>query len=373
MQTKLPNWILFTFCLINFSFYAQVGIGTINPDPSSMLDISATNKGLLIPRVNLSAIDNNRINGTDLNAEGLLIYNINANLADGTGYYFWNGSSWNSVGASASTAGWSLTGNTASATDFLGTLNDQALNFRVNNIEVGSIKTNNSLYFGRGASASGSNATAIGANASAPNDNTLILGNNVNVGIGTSDPQAKLHVTTSLRYADGTEDNGRVLTSDAAGNASWKTLHKAYGSLGRTSRLDITEQNNRDSNAVVNFNSTEGVALNTIANTTANYIEVSITGVYRISYSCSIQFRDSADRRMSFFVSKNGTALGNVVFHTMSSVGSTNSGEYDNAARSTLVNLQNGDRIYLNYRAWDGGSFTLVDYECGINVELINT
>ena len=35
---------------------AQVGIGTLNPDPSAMMDIRPTgnNKGVLIPRVTLS-------------------------------------------------------------------------------------------------------------------------------------------------------------------------------------------------------------------------------------------------------------------------------------------------------------------------------
>src|SRR5690606_16584069 len=41
------------------------------------------------------------------------------------------------------------------------------------------------------------NATAIGANALATQSNTLILGNNANVGIGTSTPNATLDVLNS--------------------------------------------------------------------------------------------------------------------------------------------------------------------------------
>ncbi|WP_312297936.1 hypothetical protein [Chryseobacterium sp.] len=61
-----------------------------------MLDVSASNMGILVPRVNLVS------NTLDLNADGdnnvrnqpqgLLVYNIGTVL--GKGYYFWNGSEW---------------------------------------------------------------------------------------------------------------------------------------------------------------------------------------------------------------------------------------------------------------------------------------
>ncbi|MBX3101503.1 MAG: tail fiber domain-containing protein [Bacteroidetes bacterium] len=44
-----------------------------------------------------------------------------------------------------------------------------------------------------------------------------------NVGIGTNAPSAKLHVIGNLRLEDGTQAAGRVLTSDASGNAAWQT------------------------------------------------------------------------------------------------------------------------------------------------------
>ena len=50
--------------------------------------------------------------------------------------------------------------------------------------------------------------------------------NNGNVGIGTNSPTTTLHVrsTTSpaLRIVDGNQGNGKILTSDASGNATWQ-------------------------------------------------------------------------------------------------------------------------------------------------------
>lgn len=43
--------ILVTLLLLSIKIIAQVGIGTSNPNPSSVLDIVSTNKGLLPPRV----------------------------------------------------------------------------------------------------------------------------------------------------------------------------------------------------------------------------------------------------------------------------------------------------------------------------------
>jgi hypothetical protein len=54
------------------------------------------------------------------------------------------------------------------------------------------------------------------------------IGGNVGIHTGTAAPTAALHVSLSLRYQDGNEGAGKVLTSDASGNASWQ----AFGSGG---------------------------------------------------------------------------------------------------------------------------------------------
>lgn len=83
--------------------FAQTGIGTTTPDASAKLDVSATNKGFLPPRIALTGTnDNTTIKnsaGTSITpAAGLLIYNTATSTTDPykvvPGYYYYNGTSW---------------------------------------------------------------------------------------------------------------------------------------------------------------------------------------------------------------------------------------------------------------------------------------
>jgi hypothetical protein len=93
--------------LLGFVGTAQTGIGTTTPDASAKLDVSATNKGLLPPRVTLtSGSDTTTIANP---ATGLLVYNTGNNVALQAGYYYWNGTSWATIatalGSSQNSAG----------------------------------------------------------------------------------------------------------------------------------------------------------------------------------------------------------------------------------------------------------------------------
>jgi hypothetical protein len=66
--------------LSTFSF-AQVGIGTNTPNSSAALDLNSSNKGFLLPRVNLtSTTDATTIISP---ASGLLVYNTNTSIGEG--------------------------------------------------------------------------------------------------------------------------------------------------------------------------------------------------------------------------------------------------------------------------------------------------
>jgi hypothetical protein len=85
---------IFLIFLFGKSF-AQTGIGTTNPHASAKLDVSATNKGFLPPRVTLtSGTDNSTISSP---ATGLLVYNTGNNVGLAAGYYYWNGGAWATI------------------------------------------------------------------------------------------------------------------------------------------------------------------------------------------------------------------------------------------------------------------------------------
>ncbi|MDR0195570.1 MAG: hypothetical protein LBI73_10650, partial [Myroides sp.] len=71
---------------------AQVGVGTKKPADATMLDITATDKGVLLPRVNLlSLTDTTTIKGKLV--ESILVYNIgSSNLK--SGFYYWFENKW---------------------------------------------------------------------------------------------------------------------------------------------------------------------------------------------------------------------------------------------------------------------------------------
>jgi hypothetical protein len=87
--------LLIVLFFISYSSFAQTGIGTTTPDASAKLDVSASNKGFLPPRVTLTGrTDNSTIPNS---ATGLLVYNTGSNPNLVAGYYYWNGSSWATI------------------------------------------------------------------------------------------------------------------------------------------------------------------------------------------------------------------------------------------------------------------------------------
>ncbi|KAF2082639.1 tail fiber domain-containing protein [Flavobacterium sharifuzzamanii] len=92
---------IFTLFLISTSFatYSQVGIGTKTPNNATQLEITADNRGILIPRVSLqSSTDDVTI--TNGNVNSLLVFNTST-IADITpGYYYWYIDKWKKIASS---------------------------------------------------------------------------------------------------------------------------------------------------------------------------------------------------------------------------------------------------------------------------------
>lgn len=105
---------------------------------SAMLDISSTSRGLLIPRVALTAT--NAAGPITAPATSLMVYNTaTAGISPNNvipGHYYWDGTAWNRL-ATGNGTGWLTTGNagTSAATNFIGTTDAIDWVIRTNNTE----------------------------------------------------------------------------------------------------------------------------------------------------------------------------------------------------------------------------------------------
>ena len=110
---------------IGTGLHAQVAISSTGtaPNPKAMLEVIATNKGFLAPRV--TAAQRGSMTGM---VAGLIVYQTDGAV----GYYYYD-TAWRLVSASRS---WSLGGNNdITAADFLGTVNNYDLNFRTQGLQ----------------------------------------------------------------------------------------------------------------------------------------------------------------------------------------------------------------------------------------------
>lgn len=133
---------------------AQVGVGTTTPDASAALEVRAANKGLLIPQVSLTALTDGTTIPTP--ATGLLVFNRNAAVSGGVGFYYNAGTpaapSWARLSTGSAPAGnsWGLTGNAAtdSTVNYLGTNDAKPMRLGVNGQEKARLHTNGALWLG---------------------------------------------------------------------------------------------------------------------------------------------------------------------------------------------------------------------------------
>src|SRR5260221_10631778 len=78
--------------------YAQTGIGTTTPNPKAALDISSTQKGVLLPRLNAAQLAT-LVSTLDPSQTGMLVTDATTGRP-----FYWNGSGWKDFSTLAITA-----------------------------------------------------------------------------------------------------------------------------------------------------------------------------------------------------------------------------------------------------------------------------
>jgi hypothetical protein len=140
--------VVLLFLVISTGICAQTGIGTTTPDASAKLEVSATNKGFLPPRVALTST--NSASPITSPANGLMVFNTATSGVSPTnvlpGYYYWDaiGQQWVSlsttVGNVMNQAIYRSTANTSTNTNV-------TWSNRFNNIASGDLVVTNNQEF----------------------------------------------------------------------------------------------------------------------------------------------------------------------------------------------------------------------------------
>ncbi|UHO40278.1 tail fiber domain-containing protein [Chryseobacterium capnotolerans] len=163
--------LLLLFLFFENTFQAQVGINTIDPNPSSVLDVVGSDKGILIPRIALTGSSDTMTVPSPANS--LMIYNTASVNGIVPGYYYWNTTAgrWIKVLDDLTPivmTGWSLTGNSGmvNGVNYIGTSDNVDVIFKRNNIVSGVLNTTNTIFGVNSltANTSGLNNTAVGVN-----------------------------------------------------------------------------------------------------------------------------------------------------------------------------------------------------------------
>lgn len=249
----MRKFLLLPCVMLSSSLFSQnVGIGTTTPNASAQLEVSSTVKGILIPRMTQAqrtAIANP--------AQALLVYQT-----DGTVGFYLNRSSipavpnwsiitegtnqWNAglapnsiyninsgnVGIGTNTPNMKVHINSLSDTALLQLDNNSTL---ANGKNVGAYFKNGSWYTGAIKTiGTGTNVARMGFYTFAATDQNDLLErmtilDNGNVGIGTNNPSTNLEVAGTVKITGGSPGNGKVLTSDVSGNASWQSPDESSG------------------------------------------------------------------------------------------------------------------------------------------------
>ncbi len=213
--------MLFVF-IINTIAQGNVGIGTNTPDNSAVLDITSTDKGLLMPRVSLSNVATFGL-ANNTSTAGMVIYNTNASTTGGAGvgFYYWTGSVWTKVVAGTTATlnnGQIWIGNASNAPAPQTMSGDATIsNAGVLDLNTGAVETSE---------------IADAAVTTVKIADNAVEGNKINITGNTNGSLMYYNGTDWLNLAPGTA--GQILQTNGAGAPTWVTRKQDAYSLPNT-------------------------------------------------------------------------------------------------------------------------------------------
>jgi len=248
------NLLLTVFSIFFVAFFnsselsAQVGIGTSNPDPSAVLHIQSTNKGVLLPKVDLQNLtDRNTVNEP---TEGLLVYNRRDDNSHDLrkGFYIWDNEKWDKVENQSDIddimdeiderfkeledgTGWALTGNnfdnvSNAESKFLGTTTWHSLFLRSNDKQIAEFDPHGGIALGFDTKADWA-GIAIGNAASITADEAVAIGKNSKSGSKSISLGHGALATSNEAIGLGFNANSSGSKATAIGNSSVASANNA--------------------------------------------------------------------------------------------------------------------------------------------------
>lgn len=202
---------ILSFLAIQLTGFSQLGVGTNSPDASAQLDVTATNKGFLAPRIALTSTSD--VTTIASPATGLMVYNTaTAGTAPSNvipGYYYFNGIKWvrfinnqpdatiDFNTANPNSGSPTFTPNTPQSSDYI----------YVSSVDASQWIWNGSTYVTYTAPASTPWYLANTTN-DAGSNKTANIWRSGNVGVNTTNPTFKLHVLGNTRIQPNSNNNG---------------------------------------------------------------------------------------------------------------------------------------------------------------------
>jgi hypothetical protein len=361
-------YFAFVLILLYHNLKAQVGINTTTPDASSMLDISSTDKGLLIPRI--TAAQRTAILTP---ANGLQVYDTTTNQL-----YYYNGTAWTVI--ASGTNYWTLSGTnlynnsgtnlgigTTTPADKLHVLG----NARIDGGKIDFRNTGQSIFIGEGAGT---------------NDD---LTNNGNVAIGYFSSNSNISGASNTAVGYNSLKNSTASNNSAFGYESLlsNTTGTSNTAFGYNSLRGNTTGNQNTafgysvlSNAVSSQNTAFGVF--NLQNTTGNSntaigydcLSSDTTGSRNISLGYqTLRGNSSGNDNIALgyrALLSNTTQSNNIAFGTNALFNAIANGNISIGVNSGLSTTTGGNNVYLGTQAGQntttGGNNVYIGFQTGI-------